>query len=155
MPTIHSLEFQLFLILTGIMLFSYWLSYCMGKPLAKTVQDMDASAILFWIPYELAKRKLKQASLWSAVNEQWREQYRQANNVRDKIEALRDHRADVVYGARELFTWERSLLCPVCLHFWLSLFFVQLAYYLHYLRPDVLLLTAFLYLVNHLFIRKI
>lgn len=147
MPTI---DWQLVCLLTGLMLFAYWSNYVMGQPLA---QRGDPGAILFVVPYTLAVGRLKRAQLWAAAIERWREEDRHTLDARDRATLLREHRWETVETAQDLFTWERSLLCPVCAHFWLT---AGVAVTLVAVGRGAELPTLTLaYLVNHLIIRKI
>jgi hypothetical protein len=56
-----------------------------------------------------------------ATLEFWRQEHNLATDVVGELQALREHRRNVIRLGRELFTWEKVFLCPVCLHWWLSL----------------------------------
>ena len=142
-------------LLVGLMLFAYWFVYVAGQPLADPAK-VDPGAILFFVPYYLAKRRMR-GNLFDRAVEAWREQLSLTSDAIGAVEALRDHRHNVVVQARVLFTWERGLLCPVCLHWWLSLYagcaWVSLQ---HFHQPPLdLAVGALTYLFTHLFIRKI
>lgn len=153
-PLLHH-ELCLVGLLVFIMLFAYWFAYCVGSPMADAMH-VDASAILFFIPYSLAKRRMR-GNLFDQAVEAWRQELSFSHDTIGAVQALRNHRHNLVVQGRELFGWERSLLCPVCLHWWLSLI----------AGADWLLIThgssaavdlavgSLTYLSLHLFIRKI
>jgi hypothetical protein len=121
----------------------------MGSPLADDVKHVDVDSIFFFFPYMLAVRKLKKYHLWNDIDEEWRREINVTHGSKSKLQARRDHMREVFATGREFFTWERGLLCPVCFHFWLTLFvwalFIQ----------DAILISALFYLANHFLIRKI
>lgn len=143
------IDLNLLFLFVGVMLFAYWINYCMGVPLSKNPADIDVDAIFFFFPYTLAVRKLKKFHQWEAIQTQWMEEIRLTQGARHLLQARREHMREVYISGREFFTWERAILCPVCFHFWLSLaiwaIFVQ----------DMILFSSLFYLANHLLIRKI
>lgn len=146
-------DLQLVLVLTGLMLFAHWSGYVMGAPLTTHV---DSGAILFLVPYHLAVQRLKLTHRWDAVLEGWRQEYRATGDDHERARALRNHRAEVVLTAQPVFTWERSLLCPVCLHWWLTLNTMLAWYFLDtHVAVAHLGTAALTYLFLHLLIRKI
>lgn len=146
---------QLVAILTGLMLFSYWLVYCFGTPLADDPNKVDVRAIFSFLPYYLAQRRLKMNNLLSGALDQWREARRHAQGVKEQVQGDRDFNLDLLIGGRFFFTWERSLLCPVCLHWWLTCFVVAFLVGTGFIVVQDFGALALIYLVNHLFIRKI
>lgn len=155
MHTIFLHELGFVGLLTFIMFFAHWFAYISGQPLAEPSR-VDPGAILFFIPYFLAKRRM-QGNLFDRAVEAWREQLSLSGDAVGAVEALRDHRHNVVVQARPLFTWERGLLCPVCLHFWLSWWtgWAWVAVNHLHLFPVDLCVGAFTYLFLHFLIRKI
>lgn len=155
----HALLFhELWLVgfLVGIMLFAHWFTYCAGSPLSEPSR-VDASAILFFIPYYLAKRRMK-GFMFDQTVKAWQEQLSMTSDAIGAVDALRDHRHNVVVQARVLFTWERGLLCPVCLHFWLTVYAgVLWSVFTHtlFLPPLDFQVGALTYLFLHSIIRKI
>lgn len=138
-------------LLVGLALFAYWFAYVLGAPLGP---DPDPGAIGFWLPYLLAKRRLRGA-LFDDLVETWREELRLSPDAIGHVEALRAHRRQTVVEGRKLFTWERSLLCPVCLHWWLSVA-AGIAWGLFAaITWDAFCAYVLAYLFTHLFIRKI
>lgn len=143
-------------ILGSIMLFAYWLNYIMGSPLADNQNDVDPKAILFAFPSFLGKLRLKRYGLYRERQIKLREElsFTRDRAIREKL--IRDARLGDFLEARELFTWERSFLCPICLHWWLTLLtgYVFIVFDLFNARADFFL-AAFVYLLLHLIIRKI
>lgn len=142
-------------LLVGLMLFAHWFAYVLGSPLAEPSR-VDASAILFFVPYYLARRRLR-GNLFDRAVEAWREQRSMKSDVLGEAEALMDHRHNVVVQASILFTWERGLLCRICLHWWLS-FGAGCAWVAahHFHLPTLdLAVGAIAYLFLHLIIRKL
>lgn len=150
------MNWDLILTLTGIMLFAYWFAYIMGGPLSKHADDIDGKAILVGFPYWLAVRRLIQAGTWKAITTELINDLAVTSDPKTKVEMKEDHRVNTIMAGRVFFTWERSLLCPICLHWWLTLLvgFVLIAFDLMHARADFGL-AAFVYLVNHFLIRKI
>lgn len=149
----HHLE--LVAILTGLMLFSYWLIYCYGSPLNDDAKHVDTRAILGFVPYYLAQRRLEQKGLLKSARSQYQEGMRFAADLKEKVQTQRDYDLDIVIAGRFFFTWERSLLCAVCFHWWLTCGMVAFLVGTGFVRCEDLGLVALTYLVNHLFIRKI
>lgn len=150
------LNWTLWGVYTVIMLFSYWLVYCMGSPLADKPADVDPGAILGFIPRWLANRRLKQEWLLGDFRHALTEDLLATEDVRVRLKLRKDARLDALIVGREFFTWERSLLCPICLHWWLTVLVVLislLAGWPHLYQP--ILQAALAYLLNHLVIRKI
>ena len=150
------MNWQLILLLTGIMLFAYWLNYIMGSPLSTKREDVDPKAILFSFPLFLAERRLKQAEILQKFHDQFIEELRMTKDISVIWGLKNDNRLDTFIAGREFFTWERSLLCPICLHWWLSVIvgIVLLSFDLLNAMADFLQ-AALTYLVLHLIIRKI
>lgn len=142
-------------ILGSIMLFSYWLVYIMGSPLADKADDIDERAILFSFPLWLAKRRLTPEYL-KDMKSRYYQEMNLASDYVVKIGLKRDLNKNILLKGRELFTWERSLLCPICLHWWATLIFgiISLSFDLFHAREDFFI-AGFVYLVLHLIIRKI
>jgi len=140
-------------LLVGLALFAHWFTYVLGSPLA-TPDRVDPSAILFFVPYLLAKRRLR-GKLFEWAVDAWRQQLNANSDRIGATQALLDHRHNVVVQGRVLFRWERALLCPVCLHFWLTVLAGVGWCALHGpLRAD-LAIGALTYLFLHLLIRKL
>lgn len=148
-------ELWLVSLLIGLMLFAYWFNYCLGSPMADPSR-VDAGAILFFIPYSLAKRRMK-GNLFDQSVEAWREQLSMTSDAIGATTALQDHRHNVVVQARILFSWERGLLCPVCLHWWLSIWagWVWVVAQHFKMPPLDIAVGAITYLFLHFIIRKI
>lgn len=148
-------------ILTAVMLFAHWAGYVMGSPLADNPRDVDVGAIGHFLPHELALGRLLRLDRrlnTNAVGDLMERHVEEMNVTSDPItrHGLRqDFKREVLVQARKLFTWERSLLCPVCLHWWLTVLVVASLFITHNLTPDQLLPAGLIYLVNHFFIRKI
>lgn len=150
------MNWDLILTLTGLMFFAYWFAYIMGGPLSKQADDIDPTAILLAIPYELAIRRLVQAGLWKGITTELINDLAVTSDPKTRLQMKRDHRVNTIMAGREFFTWERSLLCPICLHWWLTVLvgFVFISFDLLHAREGFFL-AAFVYLVNHFLIRKI
>lgn len=152
----NDFNYYLPLILSGIMLFAYWLNYIMGSPLATDPKDVDQKAILFSVPESLSNAVLKDYGLYEERQKKLRQELQLAPDRATKDKMISDARLGDLLEARELFTWQRSLLCPICLHWWLTvivgIFFLW--FDLFNARADFFL-AAFYYLVLHLIIRKI
>jgi hypothetical protein len=142
--------------LTGIMLFSYWLNYVMGTPLADEPKHVDTGAFLFDWPLAMARRRLRQYGKLDAIRAELKEDLTHTKDPAKKRELRRDARLNMVIEGRKLFSYEKALLCQVCLHWWLTVIFVagDLTFDIFHTREyfGTALLT---YLVNHFFIRKI
>lgn len=152
---IHELWLVGFLVM--IMLFAHFIVYCMGSPLASNPANVDSSAILFFVPYYLARWRMK-GNLFDQAVSAWRDQLGFSNDRISAVHALRDHRLNVVIQGRVLFTWERSWLCPVCLHFWLTLIFGVgwcLGNWTFFLEPVDFYIGSLTYLFLHFIIRKL
>lgn len=149
------MNYEIISILTSGMLFSYWLNYIMGYPLAKD-NDVDPKAILFSIPLWLATRKIKYSDSYKRLRGRFFDEINITSDTITKVGIRFDHKRDKVLLGRQLFTWERAIFCPVCFHFWLSLFIgiILISFDLVNARADFFL-AVFTYLVNHLIIRKI
>ena len=149
------MNWELIIWLTGLMLFAYWLIYVFGSPLAEDLRHVDPTAFLAKVPRELAWRRLRKAKL---AEDFWAELQETLAISKGRLAraAMRDWQRNVVDAGRSFFTWERALLCPICLHFWLTVLFgaVFLTFDLLHARQDWLL-AGFTYLLNHFFIRKI
>ena len=150
------MNWELIFWLTGLMLFSYWINYVMGSPLADPPHRPDVKAILFSVPNYLALRQLQKHGLIVKFRDQLLDELSTTNNQSLRNGLKIDHKLATYLAGREFFTWERTILCPICFHFWLSAAFavILLSFDLLNARAD-LLLGCFTYLVNHLIIRKI
>lgn len=149
------MDLVIIFILTGAMLFSYWLAYIMGGPMSDDPKHVNPRAILFSFPEWLAKRRLTTFDLFD-LYKQFGEEINLLHDYVEKVKANYEYKKDVFLKGRELFTWEKTLLCPICFHFWLSV-----------LLGAILIISGrvdtwddfgfgfLLYLVNHLIIRKI
>jgi len=149
------MNWDLTITLTGLMLFSYWLNYIMGGPLADPGK-VNVREILFWLPEMLARRRLKMLGTLHKIESRHANEIMMTQDPETKRKLKEDQREDVYMAGREFFTWEKSLLCPICFHWWLTLIvgLFLLAFDAMNARAD-LFLAAFLYLVNHFIIRKI
>lgn len=141
---------------TGIMLFSYWLNYCMGNPLADDISSIDVGAIFFFVPMWLAQRRIRQVGLKAELQQAAITELGMTKSVRQQNGLKKDHKRFAYVAGREFFTWEKSILCPICFHWWMTVLFcaVCLSFDLLHVREHYMLL-ALTYLVNHFFIRKI
>lgn len=150
------MNWDLIVTLTGIMLFSYWFNYIMGGPLSDDAKKVDTKAILFSVPYWLAVRRLKNNGLYLSLSGDLINELSMIKDAKTKNQLRQDKRLDMYLIGREFFTWERSLLCPICLHWWLTLVIgvIFLIFNIMQARAD-LFLAAFIYLANHFLIRKI
>lgn len=149
-------NWPLWAVFTVIMLFSYWLNYCMGSPLADKADSVDTGAILFFFPYWLAKRRLVETGNLQSIKTS---QAERMQLISEPVTKKRQQKSDKLHNyvqGREFFTWERSLLCPICLHWWLTLLVALISlpagWQFIYQYPFQ---AAFAYLVNHFIIRKI
>lgn len=150
------INWELFLWLTGIMLFAYWFIYAVGGPLSDDPKKVDERAILFNIPNGLATRRLAAKGLMKGIRKSLTQELIMTTDPVVRIGLIRDKRKDAFLIGREFFTWERSLLCPVCLHWWLTIIFAALVLALDLLHARANFLPGVLvYFVNHLIIRKI
>lgn len=145
----------LWLSFTSIMLFAYWLVYCMGSPLASNPKDIDTGGILFFIPFTMAKNRMLENNL-TRVRQEFTASMLQTTDPKTRQELRKQYKEDTIVIGREFFVWERSILCPICLHWWLTVL-VMLAAVIcgwsdFYAYP---LQTCFVYLLNHFIIRKI
>lgn len=149
------MNWEIIILLTGLMLFSYWLNYLMGGPLADPGK-VNVREILFWVPEWLARRRLKMLGQLHKMEQRHATEIMVTTDPITKHGLKRDQREDVYMAGREFFTWEKSLLCPICFHWWLTV--IVGAFLLIFdglnARADFLL-AAFTYLVNHFLVRKI
>lgn len=150
------MNWELIGVLSGLMFFSYWLNYVMGGPLSDDTKRVDVRAILFAIPNALAIRRLRRLHIYSDLVADWYQQIQMTKDLKLMHQLKQDGRLDIYLAGREFFTWERSLLCPVCFHWWITLLVgvVLLCFDLLNARADFFL-AVFAYLVNHFLIRKI
>lgn len=150
------MNWELIICLTGIMLFAYWFTYIAGSALASKPTDVDPGAILFSFPYMLAILRLCRMGQWDEIADSQEQELAITRDPKTRHQLIKDHKLNTVIAGREFFTWERSLLCPICLHWWLTLVVgaVFISFDIMHARAD-LFLAAFVYLVNHLIIRKI
>jgi uncharacterized membrane protein YagU involved in acid resistance len=148
------MNWELILIVTSIMLFAYWVNYLMGSPLAKP-EDIDERAILFRFPLWLAERRLP-PEVMAALKTNFYEEINHTSDFITKVGLNYDFKKNILLKGRELFTWERAILCPVCLHWWLSVLVgvIFLTFDLLNARADFPQ-AALTYLILHLIIRKI
>ena len=150
------MNWELIVLLTGLMLFAHWFNYIMGTPMADRPDGVHPREILFGIPYTLAVWRLKRKKLYYDVRRDQTRELKMAVDARTRNGVKIDHRLDLYLLGREFFTWEKSLLCPICFHWWLTVFVGVFFYWCDVFnaRADFLL-AAFTYLVNHFLIRKI
>lgn len=150
------MNWELILLLTGIMLFAYWLNYIMGSPLADKPEDVDIKAILFDIPNAMALKRLNDLDLLKARTKSLMNDLSVTSDPAVRVKTRNDHKLDDYIAGREFFTWERAFLCPICLHFWATIITaVILLVRDSYDARDDFFQGAFTYLVLHLIIRKI
>jgi hypothetical protein len=143
-------------LLTGVMLFSYWIHYCMGSPMAKDVKDVDVGAILFFLPRDFSDRRLAKLGILIEMWERHNDELKLTDDPVRHQEMRIDFERDRYEAGRKFFTWERSVLCPICLHWWLTVLVVNLCIAFGWLHMGGHLgAVALTYLVNHFFIRKI
>lgn len=149
-------DIDLLLLMTGIMLFAWWANYVMGTPFAENPNKVDVGAIMFTIPYTLALRRLKNAGALKDIIKQHAAEMVLTKGAYQRELARSANKRDLYLTGREFFTWERSILCPVCFHFWLSLpiFWTCMCYDCIFVDENVWL-AVFYYLANHFIIRKI
>jgi hypothetical protein len=144
------------LLLTSIMLFSYWLIYCMGSPLADDRNKIDPGAIFFFFPAWLAKRRLSDELLLADIVKARKAELEVIGDPIGRWEVDQENARYRMETGRKFFTWERSILCPICLHWWLTVLIVALAFVFNWLQiREHAGAVVFIYLVNHFFIRKI
>lgn len=150
------MNWDLIMALTGLMLLAYWFTYVAGGPLSSKPDDIDGGAFLIAIPYRMAVRRLARAGMWKSIKSAYLDELAVTSNPKTRAEMKKDHKAETIVAAREMFTWERSILCPICLHFWLTVLvgLVFILFDIMQARADFFL-AAFVYLVNHFIIRKI
>jgi hypothetical protein len=150
------MNIELIMLMTGLALFAYWFNFIMGGPLSDDPNKVDAGAILFFIPFHLAARRLHMNGILAGIVNDQLEEVKLTSDPVTRANLKKDHRLDINLKGRDLFTWEKSLLCPICLHWWLTLAvgFTLLIFDGLNVRADFFL-AVFLYLVNHLLIRKI
>jgi hypothetical protein len=142
--------------LTGIMLFAYWLNYVMGTPLADDPKHVDPDAFLAYIPLGLARARLRQVGKLADMEYGYAADMEHIKDAVRQRQLDKDARRDMIVTGRQLFGWERALLCPVCLHWWLTVIFMAICLTFDYYQAHAHLgAAAFTYLVNHFFIRKI
>lgn len=143
-------------LLTGVMLFSYWIHYCMGSPMAKDVADVDVGAILFFIPSWLADNRLAKQNALADIVENQQSELQITDDPVKLADLLNDHARYRYEAGRKFFFIEKSFLCPICLHWWLTALVVNLCIAYGWLHMGGHLgAVALTYLVNHFFIRKI
>lgn len=150
------MNYELIIWITGLMLFAYWLNYVFGSPLADGPHRPDPGAILASFPRALAWRRLRKEKLADEYWSRLQEMLGFAREAKIRRQTFKDWQLDILEAGRVFFTWERTILCPVCFHFWATVIFgvICLSFNLLHARQD-LLLAGFTYLLNHFFIRKI
>lgn len=142
--------------LTGIMLFAHWLNFVMGTPLAEDPKHVDTGAFLFDWPLAMARRRLRQYGKLAPMRAELKEDLTHAKDRARRRELKLEAQRNMLVEGRKLFTYEKAVLCPVCLHWWLTVIFVAICLTFDYYHIDAHLGAAMLtYLVNHFFIRKI
>ena len=146
------MNWQLIATLTGVMFFAHWLTYIMGEPLG---DNPRAREILFSVPYWLAVRRLNSFKLLGKIKASQAAELEMTTDPGTRRLLLIDQRLAIYLKGRELFTWERALLCPVCLHWWATLIVVVflLSFDMLGARAD-LWLACLTYLFTHFLIRK-
>jgi hypothetical protein len=150
------MNWPLLILLTSLALFAYWVVYAMGGPLSEKPDDVDPKAILFGFPLWLATRRLKRAGMYAGILAAAIQELEMTSDPRTIRNLKTDKRRDIFIAGRDFFTWERSLLCPICLHWWATVLVgaVLLAIDGMNARADFWL-ACFYYLATHLLIRKI
>lgn len=150
------MNWELIITLTGLMLFAHWFTYVVGSPLADAPKKIDGGAILVALPFELAVRRLVKVKMWNGISLAHIQDLDVTSDPKTRAQMRKDHVADTIDAGRVFFTWERAILCPICLHFWLTVLvgLVFILFDIMHARADVFL-AAFVYLVNHFIIRKI
>lgn len=151
-----SMNWELTILLTGLMLFTYWFNYTMGGPLSDDPKNVNVGEILFFIPWWMAQRRIRQVGQTREFQRNLTQELAMTKDVRVMHGLVKDHKLNQYLAGREFFTWEKSLLCPICFHWWLTILVgaVLLLTNTFNARAD-LFLGAFIYLVNHFIIRKI
>lgn len=149
------MNWELITLLTGLMLFAHWFNFITGTPLADP-DKVDVRAILFGLPYAMAARRLKLEGIFTKMRAAMSQELLVTSDPKTRNGLKKDNRASIYLTGRDFFTWEKSILCPICLHWWLTVIvaMVLLAFDLMGARGDFFL-GAFTYLVNHFIIRKI
>lgn len=149
------MNWEIILLLTALMLFAYWFNYVMGGPLAEP-SKVDAGAFLFVIPNSWAIARLKDLNIYKDFHQDFIQEISMTQDKKTRLGLVKDHKLTAYLAGREFFTWERSVLCPICFHWWLTIAVgaVLLGFNLLHAREHVPL-AAFTYLVNHFIIRKI
>lgn len=124
--------------------------------MAEKHDGIRSREILFGLPFWLAKRRLKRQNLWVDLNSSKVAELAVTSDKQVRHALKYDHIRDLYLAGREFFTWEKSLLCPICFHWWITVAVgaVLLAFNLLDARADYPL-AALTYLVNHFIIRKI
>lgn len=145
------MSYDLIFLMVTLSLFPYWFSFSMGNPLAKE-ESIDVHAILFFIPLSFAIKRLEDNNLLSCIVDHQDEEMKLEKNIWRQMEAREAQKKALYVAGRDFFTWEKMFLCPVCLHFWLTV--VAFPFALIFLSSEFLPFV-FLYFVTHLFIRKI
>src|SRR3954469_17544290 len=112
--------------LTGLMFFCHWFYYCLGKPLADSQDDIDVGGIFNFIPRLLADRRLRRHTMDAELRESFVSGIAVVRGSYQKLVTRKDYIRHRITVGREFFTWEKTFLCPVCLHWWLSLVLVLL-----------------------------
>lgn len=150
------MNWELIITLTGLMLFAYWFTYVVGSPLADDPKNIDGGAFLVALPFSLSVRRLKKANLWPRIYLSFIQDRDVTSDPKTRAQMKKDHVIATIESGRVFFTWERSFLCPICLHFWLTVLvgLVFILFDIMHARADIFL-AAFVYLVNHFIIRKI
>lgn len=149
------MNWEIIFLLTGLMLFAYWLNYIFGSPMADD-DKIDTRAIMFKFPRMLAARRLKKLGIYDEIKSNHWESMNITKDVTLRHKLKYDFRRETYIAGKEFFTWERSILCPICFHWWISLLagVLLLVFDSMHAREDFLF-AGFVYLVNHLLIRKI
>jgi hypothetical protein len=135
------------------MFFCDWNNYVLGRPLAT---DYDVTSIMFWLPEALARRKIRRRHMliWrDEADETVIAEMAATKDPTQRQEIWQSHRRYVYEYGRQFFTWEKAFLCPVCLHWWLSLIFLGVMWAFGYTFDHGIALL--LYLMTHYLIKKI
>lgn len=137
-------HFDILIAFSIIALSAYWWTYIIGDPL----DEYKHEAILSIVPFALAVLRLKKMKMLRPIIDDRCEELRAATTIRERLDIRNSYRRMIVQTAVPYMTWERLLLCRVCLHWWACLI-------VSFCLAGPLLYIALYYLITHLIIRKI
>lgn len=122
-------------------LFIYMLDYGLGKP--GDEKPLYTSLLFAWSFY-LAKKAL--GAMYPPIYQQYKDQLT-GNKLQD-AQTKASFKEIVFTQGRQLFTWQKIFgMCPICTHFWFTLFL-----FLFCFQGSFLNFTLY-FLVSHLIIR--